>query len=436
MGTLGKYVIVLVAAAVVTCATVPLARIVAQRVGAVVPPGDRRVHTRPTPTLGGIAMFLGLLAGLGVAASLNGFSAIFDAPGDVLGVACAAGLIFFSGFVDDLREVSAPAKLAGMIVAGSALSLAGVTIVNVPIPFIGFTVLAPDLAVVVTVLWVVVMANAVNLIDGLDGLAAGIVGIAAAAFLVYGIKLERIGLLDKGNIGPLIAAVVVGICLGFLPWNFHPASIFMGDSGALTLGLLMAASTIAVGGQSDNSFTGQSWFFFAPLVLPLIILGVPLLDMVFAVLRRATRRQGLATADKDHLHHRLMRLGHGHRRSVLIMWGFTGLLSAFALVPVLTGAGTALGVVAAVGALLVLFTMLGPWMDRRRQNGRKATTIGRRADDAVDLASASGAGVDARPDDRPGQGVGGGAVDHDRVAVDPDTPNADRLGHEAGRPTG
>jgi UDP-GlcNAc:undecaprenyl-phosphate/decaprenyl-phosphate GlcNAc-1-phosphate transferase len=371
MGTVGRYVVVLAVAAVVTTATVPLARRIAIRFGGVAVPGDRTVHTQPTPRLGGIAMFLGLLAGLVAAMFIHGFRPVFDAPANVLGVAGAATIIFVSGFVDDLRDVSAPAKLAGMILAGAVLSLAGVTIVNVPLPFVGFTVLAPDLAVVATVLWVVVMANATNLIDGLDGLAAGIVCIAAGSFLLYGIKLERIGILDASNVGPLIAAIVVGICIGFLPWNFNPASIFMGDSGALLLGLLMAASTIAVGGQTDNSFSGQSWFFFAPLVIPLVILAVPLLDMVFAVLRRATRRQGLATADKNHLHHRLLRLGHSQRRSVLIMWAFTALLSAFALVPVITGRGTGIYVIAIVGAALLLFTMLGPWVDKKRSN-RKA----------------------------------------------------------------
>ena len=180
------------------------------------------------------------------------------------------------------------------------------TIVNVPIPFVGFTVLAPDLAVVVTVLWVVVMANAVNLIDGLDGLAAGIIAIAAGAFLIYGIQLDQVGAARPGQRRSAHRGrSSSGICLGFLPWNFHPAKIFMGDSGALLLGLLMAASTIAVGGQSDDSFTRAVVVLLRPVGHPLIILGVPLLDMVFAVLRRATRRQGLATADKDHLHHRL-----------------------------------------------------------------------------------------------------------------------------------
>lgn len=357
--------VVFAAAMLTTCALMPVAIWVARKVGAVVPPGDRRVHTTPTPTLGGIAMFGGLLAGLAAAAMRTSFDAVFTSRTTVLGVIGAASVMWISGLVDDLREVSAPAKLAGMVLSGSVLVMTGTQIVNVPIPFVGFTVLAPDLAVVVSVLWVAVMANATNLIDGLDGLAAGIIAIAAGSFLMYSIKLDDAGAIDSTNIGPLIAVIVVGVCLGFLPWNFHPAKAFMGDSGALLLGLLMAASTIAVGGQSDDSFTGQSWFFFAPLVLPLVILGVPLFDMAFAILRRTTRRTGFATADKDHLHHRLLRLGHGHRQAVLILWGFTALLSGFALVPVLTRHGEGLWPVLAAFVALCLFTLLRPRVRRR-----------------------------------------------------------------------
>jgi UDP-GlcNAc:undecaprenyl-phosphate GlcNAc-1-phosphate transferase len=378
--------LVLAASTLVTFLLTPLAIRLARKVGAVVPPGDRRVHTSPTPTLGGLAMFGGLLAGVAVAATRTSFDAVFESRTTIAGVLGAAFVIFVSGFVDDIREVSAPAKLAGMILAGSVLTLAGTTIVNVPVPFVGFTVLAPDLAAVASVAWVVVMANAANLIDGLDGLAAGIVAIAAGSFLIYSIKLDHVGALDPANAGPLIAVIVVGVCLGFLPWNFHPAKVFMGDSGALLLGLLMAASTIAVGGQSDDSFTGQSWFFFAPLVIPLVILGVPLFDMLFAVLRRTTRRRGFATADKDHLHHRLLRLGHSHRQSVLILWGFTGVLSAFALVPVLTRKGVGLWPILAVGVALLLFTMLMPRVNRRRQ----AETMRRNGDSGSAAAAEHG----------------------------------------------
>jgi len=409
--------VVAAASFAVTCGTIPIVIWWARRRGAIVQPGDRSVHEAPTPTLGGAAMMAGLVAGLAVASLLGGLSAVFDSPTNVIGVLVAAAIMFSTGFIDDLKDVSAPAKVAGMVLSGSVLTLAGLTIVNVPIPFVGFTVLAPDMAALVSVLWVIVMANAINLIDGLDGLAAGTTAIAAGAFLVYGIKLQRVGALEPGNIGPLLAVIVVGVCLGFLPWNLHPAKIFMGDSGALLLGLLMASSTIAVGGQSDDSFTGQSWFFFAPLVIPLVILGIPILDMVFAVLRRATRRQGLATADKDHLHHRLLRLGHGQRRSVAILWGFTFLLSAFVLIPVVTRRGTGILPVALAAVALLLITMLWPRLDGRRSA-------------EADAEAESSAGVDAAPQDSSGALSIPGPVSHDLGARQPDRTDPDRVGHQ------
>ena len=218
----------------------------------------------------------------------------------------------------------------------------------------------------VSVLWVVGLANAVNLIDGLDGLAAGIVAIASFAFFLYGWQLFQVGVVDVTNVGLLIAIVTAGVCLGFLPFNFNPASIFMGDSGALLLGLLLASSTIAVGGQSDDPFSGQSWFFFAPLVIPLVILGVPLLDTAFAVIRRASRRSGVATADKAHLHHRLMDLGHGHRRAVAILWAWTALLSAFVLVPVYTDRGNGIVPIGLLALGLMLFTAFAPRLGEMR----------------------------------------------------------------------
>jgi UDP-GlcNAc:undecaprenyl-phosphate GlcNAc-1-phosphate transferase len=166
--------------------------------------------------------------------------------------------------------------------------------------------------------------------------------------------------LAPGNIGPVLAAVTAGICIGFLPWNIHPARIFMGDCGALLLGLLMAASTMSVGGSTDAEYSGQSFFFFAPLFIPLVILGVPMVDTAFAIVRRATRRSGLATADKEHLHHRLLRLGHGHRRSVLILWAWTLLLSGAVLVPTYTDRGNTVVPFAILGLALALFTVFHP----------------------------------------------------------------------------
>jgi UDP-GlcNAc:undecaprenyl-phosphate GlcNAc-1-phosphate transferase len=365
-----SYLIVLAVAVAVTAAAVPPLRRLSEQVGAMAEPGDRSVHERATPVLGGTALFLGLLAATFTAWLLPDFDPLFERPGNILGVLAAAAVMWLIGLVDDLRDVSPPAKVAGMVFAGSILTLVGVTIIYFRVPFLGFTVLPVDLSALVSVLWVVGMANAVNLIDGLDGLAAGIVAIASGSFFLYGWRLLEVGVLDASNIGPLVAIVTVGICVGFLPFNFHPASIFMGDSGALMLGLLLASSTMAVGGQSDDPFSGQAWFFFAPLVIPLLILGVPLLDTLLAIVRRATRRTGVATADKEHLHHRLMEMGHGQRRTVVILGAWTALLSGFVLIPVYTSRGNGIVPLGIAALALILFTMIAPrWRARQSALG-------------------------------------------------------------------
>jgi UDP-GlcNAc:undecaprenyl-phosphate GlcNAc-1-phosphate transferase len=326
----------------------------------VVPPGERRIHERPLPTAGGVAMLGAFLVAMAVAWRVPHFHNIFKGASAPIGVVLAAVIIVAVGFVDDVKEVSAPAKIAGEVFACTPLFFLGITMFYFRIPFAGFMVLSSDLQPLVTVLWVVVIANAVNLIDGLDGLAAGIIAIAAGAFCVYGQRLSGAGLLSPDNIGPLVAAIACGVCIGFLPHNFHPARIIMGDTGALFLGLLMAVSTSVVGGRIDNPFSGQTYFFFAPVFIPFLILGVPILDTVFAVFRRAAKRSGVTTADKQHLHHRLMNLGHGQRRAVLILWAWTALLSGFVLLPTFTEGNRAnhfipFGVAALGVALYTLF---------------------------------------------------------------------------------
>jgi UDP-GlcNAc:undecaprenyl-phosphate GlcNAc-1-phosphate transferase len=362
---MGDYAIVFAASLVTTLALTPLVRRFAVRRGIVVPPSERRVHDRPTPNIGGVAMMVGVLIGMGVAWASGRFEDVFRSSTAPLGVIAASLLIFAVGLIDELRKVhgegvSAPAKLAGMVLAGSVLSLAGVSTIFFRVPFLGVFSLTPDLSAFITVVWVVGMANAINLIDGLDGLAAGVTAIAAGCFFAYGLRLDDAGVLAPGNIGPLLAVITLGICLGFLPYNFHPARIFMGDCGALLLGLLMAASTMSVGGSTDAEFSGSSYFFFAPLFIPLVILGVPIIDTAFAIVRRATRRAGVATADKEHLHHRLMRLGHGQRRSVLILWAWTALLSGMVLYPTYTGRGDALVPIGIAGLGLALYTVFHP----------------------------------------------------------------------------
>jgi UDP-GlcNAc:undecaprenyl-phosphate/decaprenyl-phosphate GlcNAc-1-phosphate transferase len=353
-------VIVGLVAALATWACTFVVRRLAARFSIIVIPDERRIHERPTPTVGGAAMYVGLLAALVVASQLPGLAALFRGSSEPIGLVLGASVIFTIGMVDDLREMSPPAKMSGQILAGTVLYLFGINILFFRLPFAGTTVvLSADLIPVLTVLWVVGMANAVNFVDGLDGLAAGIVGIASAAFFLYSHELVQRGTIGAESSGPLFSVITLGLCLGFLPHNFHPARIFMGDAGAMMLGLMMAASTMSVVGQTNIDFNGRTYFFFAPLVIPFFILGIPMLDTAFAIVRRAGRRTNLAGADKNHLHHRLMRLGHGQTRAVLILWTWTALLSGLVLYPSLANRAISYVPFGGIALVVALYTLFG-----------------------------------------------------------------------------
>ncbi len=380
------YVLVGGTALLVTFACTFLMRWLAPRIGAMAMPGPRSVHTEPTASLGGAAMFVGFVAAMAVASTRDQFHEMFADSSEPLGVLLAAGVMFAVGAIDDLREVSPPAKIAGQVLSGSVLSLLGVTMLYFRVPFASYeyVVLSPDLAPLLTVLTVVVMANAINLIDGLDGLAAGIVMIAGTALFVYADRLFDAGLLEGSNIAPLIAAITVGMCAGFLPHNFNPARIFMGDAGAMLLGLLLATTTITMGGRTADPFSGQTYFYFAPLLIPVVILGVPIVDTAFSFLRRVAKRQSFAQADHDHLHHRLMRLGHGPRRAVVILWLWTALLSGVVLAPTLTNRGNALVPLGVGGLGLLLYIYFHPGVRTAKDRAAlEASEAAEAAPDAV-----------------------------------------------------
>jgi UDP-GlcNAc:undecaprenyl-phosphate GlcNAc-1-phosphate transferase len=391
--SLGEYLAIGACAAMVTFVTTPLVARVARRLGWVAMPNARSVHTTPIPDVGGLAMFAGFVVALGASRAWDAFDPLFSRNSEPWGVLLAAAVIFAVGLLDDVRDISPPAKVAGTVLASLALVWFGATMYYFRLPYVGVLYLSDDWVPLITVLWVLGMSQAINLIDGLDGLAAGIVAIGSGAFFLYSQHLSDAGLLTEPNFGPLFAVITVGICVGFLPHNFNPARIFMGDGGALLLGLLLAASTSLVGGRAtaDQQSVGQTYFFLAPLVIPLLILGVPVLDTLFAIVRRATRRQGFDVADKGHLHHRLVNLGHGHRRSVLILWAWTGLLSAFVLYPVLSESDPSYLPFGISALAIVLYTVLHPSVRQRRaENGNGAD---RRASEAPAPEVAAG-----RPD--------------------------------------
>jgi UDP-GlcNAc:undecaprenyl-phosphate GlcNAc-1-phosphate transferase len=390
---MGGYAIVLGAALAATLATTPLVRRLAIRFGAVVAPSSdaRHVHTRPTPTLGGAAMFVGFLVAMAVASQLDQFHEMFQANSEPFGLILGAGVIFLVGALDDLMDVSPPAKVAGQVVAASLLALFGVTMFYFRMPFNLFhtdtVVLSSDLAPLVTAAWLVLMCQAINLIDGIDGLAAGVVAIAGFALFLFADRLFKQNFIDGTNIGPLVAIIAVGVCLGFLPFNWHPSKIIMGDAGALFLGLLLAVPTITIGGRTDHAFSGNTFFFFGPLLIPVLILGVPILDTAFSFVRRVWNRQKWHQADAGHLHHRLMRLGHGPRRTVVILWAWTALLSGVALLPTYTNEGNALVPFAGAALLLLLMAWFHPGIRTRRERKERARhPTAHPTDDVVNLA--------------------------------------------------
>ena len=359
MASFWWYVLVGGIAAVCTFGATFAVRSIATRIGFVDEPDERRIHTKVTPNGGGVAMFIAFLVAMIVASRIPALKNLFQGSSEPLGIVLGCTVIVAVGVIDDARDMSAPAKMSGQVLAAMVLVFLGVTMFWFKLPFAGLIVLSSSVIPLLTALWVIGMTNAVNFIDGLDGLAAGVVAIASGAITVYGLHLMQSGVLQDDNVGPLVAVIACGVCVGFLPHNFHPARVFMGDAGALFLGLLMAVATMVIGGRTTD-VTGQTYFFFAPLLIPLFILGVPLVDMAFAFVRRTAKGTQFHSPDKDHIHHRLIRLGHGPRRTVVILWGWTALLSGFVLVPLYFPEGNSFIPLGAAVLVLTLYTWFHP----------------------------------------------------------------------------
>ncbi len=289
---------------------------------------ERDVHTRPTPRLGGIAMFVGMAVAMGVASLLPAFGLVFDEPGRILGLGLAALIMVLVGVADDLWDLDWTVKLAAQIIAAGVLAWQGIQLYTLPIG--GQTIVSPWVSLVITIVAVVLVMNAVNFIDGLDGLVAGVAIIAGGVFFVYAYLLQLQAQTEYFNLASLTTAILIGACAGFWPMNRYPAKLFMGDAGALLVGLMMAASTISITGRIDSSqATGDLLFrayfapAFIPLLLPFAVLVIPLLDFSLAVIRRLRAGKSPFSADRKHLHHRLLDMGHTHPNAVRILYAWT-----------------------------------------------------------------------------------------------------------------
>ncbi|MER7306198.1 undecaprenyl/decaprenyl-phosphate alpha-N-acetylglucosaminyl 1-phosphate transferase [Streptomyces griseoluteus] len=343
----------------------------------------RDVHREPTPRLGGIAMFFGLCAGLLVADHLENLNEVFAKSNEPRALLSGAALIWLIGVLDDKFEIDALIKLGGQMIAAGVMVVQGLTILWLPVPGVGLVAVTQWQGTLLTVALVVITINAVNFVDGLDGLAAGMVCIATAAFFMYAYRIWYGYGIEAAAPATLFAAILMGMCLGFLPHNMHPARIFMGDSGSMLIGLVLAGSAISVTGQIDpdrlNLFSGserstvhQMVPAYIPLLLPLSIIAIPAADLVLAIVRRTWRGQSPFAADRGHLHHRLLEIGHSHSRAVLIMYFWSALIGFGVLAYSVNSASMwiVLGVVflSAIGLVMLLLPRFTPHAPRWAQH--------------------------------------------------------------------
>lgn len=327
-----EYLLVACVAASVTFLLTPVARQVAIRWKAIARPRDRDVHAVATPRMGGVALFAGFALALFVASRLPSLHRSFDNGPVMPWVIASAAVICAIGILDDRYELDSVTKLAGQVLACALMvTRGGVQLAFVSLPFATSTFsLGRDLGIPVTILLTVLTINAMNFIDGLDGLAAGVTLIAASAFFVFSYHLAQGGFTDVTAAPTLIAAALAGACAGFLPHNFWPARVFMGDSGSMVLGLMLAAAATSATTSADpQTFNGAlgSLALYLPLLVPLSVLALPFVDLLLAVARRVRRGRSPFAPDKQHLHHRLLELGHSHRRAVLLLYFWSAVVA-------------------------------------------------------------------------------------------------------------
>lgn len=349
---MGKYFIAFGVSLVGALLLTPVARALALRFKAVDVPEDRKVHEKVTPTLGGVAIYASMMIGIGVYLLISGH----PLSTDLLGIILGATIILVFGVVDDIHALGPLLKLFGQVLAAGVLVIMGVQIQNLHVPGSAVISLSPELSVVVSLLWVVAFINIINLIDGLDGLAAGITCIASVSMFYYA---TQTGVGGTYVDAALISIVMAGATLGFLRYNWNPASIFMGDSGSMLLGFLLGAVTIQGVLKSIAA---------AALLVPLLAVAIPILDTGMAIVRRVMRGQPITHADKEHIHHRLLNLGHSQRQAVLLLYFWTALLCGTSLAIKFTASNKVLWVTLALGVAGFALTALPRLV--RSENGR------------------------------------------------------------------
>ncbi|MEA5456096.1 MraY family glycosyltransferase [Sinomonas sp. JGH33] len=355
------YVLVAMLAAIVTYGATGVVRAFAVRLGIVSPVRERDVHTRSVPRLGGLAMLAGFAAAFWAASQTVWIRTIFEAH-QTWAVLAGAAVIVLVGVVDDIVDLKSWVKLLGQVAAAGIVAVWGPRVTVLPLGLL--QVNDAWLQIGLTMFLIVLTVNAINFVDGLDGLAAGVAAIGGLAFFLTAYWVHRNAFLpDYTDLSTLLMALLVGVCLGFLPHNVHPARIFMGDSGSMLLGLVMATGAVVATGQIASGLYDRAEGIptFVPVVLPIVVMLLPFLDLVLAVLRRTASGRSPFSPDREHVHHKLLDLGYTHRQAVAVMYVWTAFVAfggvAYAFIPWLP-----LTVVNFIVLPTVGFLTMHPWV--------------------------------------------------------------------------
>ena len=342
------------------------------RYGNLAAPRERDVHTVPTPRLGGVAMFAGVVLAIVTAAQLPALNRGFPpVTPDMTAVLAAAFVIVVVGVLDDLYDIAWWAKLGGQVLGGIFMSVLGLSwyLFFWPVGEGTTLILGQVQSTIVTVLLTVTIINAMNFVDGLDGLAAGLGLIAATTILIYSMTILH----DQGGAvsaypPAIISAVLAGVCAGFLPHNFSPARIFMGDSGSMLIGTLLAAACVSASGRINLSLYGVADMFalLSPVVVALAALFIPLLDLVMAVIRRVSAGKSPFSPDRKHLHHRLLSLGHSQKKVVLVLYIWVGVAAFGAVGATVLPLGLTAIVFGVLLIIAVIATVIPLWQTVRK----------------------------------------------------------------------
>ncbi len=356
------YLFIVLVAACATYLFTPIVRHLAIRLGAGGEGRKRDVHTIPTPRMGGLAMLCGFLTAMLFASRLDFLQGVFRQNHQAWIVMAGAILICLLGIADDVWDLDWMLKLAGQLLIAVFVAWGGLQIIALPIG--SLVTASPTISIAITALLIVVSINAVNFVDGLDGLAAGIVAIGGIAFGIYSYILARTSP-SYASMATLLDIAMVGICVGFLLHNWHPAKLFMGDSGSMLLGYLITCASIVMTGRLDPATVNTSIYLpaFMPILLPVLVLFLPVLDMMMAIVRRLRKGQSPMHPDRMHLHHRMLRIGHSVRGAVLILWGWAALI-AFGSIMLLFFTAWHVFIVFAVAAVALTVATMSPYLNR------------------------------------------------------------------------